>query len=52
MAPKTMGCFDILSFTERFLKGNIEVMISSLLIICKSLGINIMFIVLFLSGGE
>ncbi len=52
MVPKTGCCSDVLSFIEKFLRGKVEVVISLLLIVHESLGISIMFIVLFLSGGE
>jgi hypothetical protein len=52
MALKIVSCFVVLLFIERYPQGNLDVEISLLLILCKSLGINIMFIVLFLNGGK
>jgi len=52
MVPKTIFCFIILLFIERFHEGNFDVMISLFLSLGKSLGINIMFVVLFLHGGK
>jgi hypothetical protein len=42
----------ILSFTERFPRGSLDVMISLFLSLRESLGIHIMFDVLLLNGGE
>jgi len=52
MVLKIVYYFVILLFNERFLGGNLDVVISLLLILCESLGINIMSIVLLLNGGE
>jgi hypothetical protein len=52
MVPKTIYHFVVLLFIERFPRGSLDVVISSLLIMCKSLGICIMFVVLFLDGGN
>jgi hypothetical protein len=52
MASKSVYCFVILSFTKRFPRGNLEVVISLLLILRESLRISIMFVVLFLNGGK
>jgi hypothetical protein len=42
----------VLLFTKRFHEGNLDVMISLFLSLCESWGINIMFVVLLLNGGE
>jgi hypothetical protein len=52
MLPKTIFCFVVLSLTKRFLKGSLDAMISLFLKLCESLGINILFVVLLLNGGE
>jgi hypothetical protein len=52
MAPKTVFCFVILLFTERFFGGSLDVTISLFVSLCKSLGISIMFVLLLLNGGE
>ncbi len=52
MAPKIMLCFVVLLSTKRFHEGNLDVMISLFLSLCKSLRISIMFVVLLLNGGE
>jgi hypothetical protein len=52
MVLKIVFCFVILSFRERFPRGSLDVMISLFLSLCESLGINIMFVVLLLNGGE
>ncbi len=52
MVPKTIYCLVVLLFIKRFLRGSLDVVISLLLIMRKSLGICIMFIVLFLNGGK
>jgi hypothetical protein len=52
MAPKIVFYFIILLFIERFHEGNLDVMISLFLSLCESLGNKIMFVFLFLHGGE
>jgi hypothetical protein len=52
MVPKIVFYFVVLLFIERFHEGNLDVMISLFLSLCESLRINIMFVVLFLHGGE
>ncbi len=52
MVLKTIFCFVVLLFTKRFLEGSLDVMINLFSNLCKSLGISIMFLVLFLNGGE
>jgi hypothetical protein len=52
MASKIVFCLVVLLFIKKFHEGNLDVMISLFLSLCESLGINIMFVVLFLHGGE
>jgi len=52
MALKIILCFVVLLFTEKFLGGIHDVMIHLFESLCKCLGISIMFVVLFLNGGE
>jgi hypothetical protein len=52
MALKAVFCFVILLFTERFLGGSFDMMISLFVSLCKSLRISIMFVLLLLNGGE
>jgi hypothetical protein len=52
MAPKIVFYFVVLLFLERFHDGNLDVMISLFLSLCKNLRIDIMFVVLFVHGAE
>ncbi len=52
MVPKIIFYFVILLFTERFLQGSLDAIISLFLHLCESLGISTMFVVLLLSGGD
>jgi hypothetical protein len=53
MVLKIVCCFVILSFRKRFLRESLDVMMISLFFsLGESLGINIMFVVLLLNGGE
>jgi len=52
MALKIVCCFIVLSFIERFTRRSFEVVIIVVVNSMQSLRIDIMFVVLFLKGGE
>ncbi len=52
MLSKTIFCFVVLSLTKMFLGRSLDAMMTLFLKLCESLGINKLFVVLLLNGGE